>query len=152
MSKKHKLGKQRREAEITVVDEQIKKRFERVRPYVQHVLVCTDSKSKGCKKGGPAVLKAFQAAIKARGLQRHVIVSAISHIGGCKSGPNVIVYPDGVWYGLVEPEDVTEVVDRHLAGGELVTRLLRGSRVGGPCDGCTLVRPPTEPQLTAVPA
>ncbi len=117
-------------------------RFGTVRPYVQHVLVCTDSKSKECKKGGPAILKAFQAAIKARKLHRQVIVSEIGHVGGCKLGPNVIVYPDGVWYGLVGAEDVAEIVDRHLIGGEVVMRLLRGSREGGPCGDCALLNAP----------
>ena len=37
-----------------------------VRRYVQHILICTDSKSKQCKRGGPEVRKAFDKAIKAR--------------------------------------------------------------------------------------
>jgi (2Fe-2S) ferredoxin len=125
-------------------------RFRTVRRYVQHVLICTDSKSKSCKQSGPAVLKAFQSAIKVRKLQGQVIVSAVSHLGGCKLGPNVIIYPDGVWYGLVDPRDVDEIIDSHLIGGAIVKRLARGSRVGGPCDGCTLARREAVPMLEAV--
>lgn len=117
-----------------------------VRPYLQHVLVCTDDKSKACRKGGPGVLKAFQAAIKARRLHREVLVTAINHVGGCGLGPNVIVYPDGVWYGLVEIEDVDEIVERHLIGGEAVTRLIRGTRANSPCGGCALLSAPPEPE------
>lgn len=112
-----------------------------VRAYVQHILVCTDSKSKACKKGGPAILKAFQAAIKARKLHRQIIVSEIGHVGGCSLGPNVIVYPDGVWYGTVTEADVEEIIEQHLLGGVVVTRLLRGARQDDPCHGCALVSP-----------
>ena len=41
----------------------------------------------------------------------------------CEHGPNVVVYPDGVWYGGVTEADVDEIVDRHLVGGEPVARL-----------------------------
>lgn len=112
-----------------------------VRPYVQHVLICTDSKSKQCKKGGPEVLKAFQQALKERKLGRHVMVSEIGHVGGCGLGPNVIVYPEGVWYGRVTPEDVDEIIDEHLREGRVVQRLLRGQRQDDPCGGCLLMKP-----------
>ena len=112
-----------------------------VRPYIQHVLVCTDSKSKECKKGGPDVLKAFQQAIKQRKLGRQVIVSEINHIGGCSLGPNVIVYPEGVWYGRVTPDDAEQIVVEHLLEGRVVQRLLRGQRQDDPCGSCILTKP-----------
>ena len=112
-----------------------------VRRYEQHVLICTDGKSKQCKRGGPAVRKAFEQAIKARKLGRQVLVSEIGHVGGCKLGPNVLVYPEGVWYGGVEPRDVDEIIEQHILGGHLVERLLRGQRHDDPCGGCVLAKP-----------
>ncbi len=112
-----------------------------VRPYVQHILICTDSKSKQCKKGGPHILKAFQKGIKDRKLGRQVMVSQIGHIGGCSLGPNVIVYPEGVWYGRVRPEDVDEIIEEHMLKGRLVQRLLRGQRTDDPCGNCILAKP-----------
>lgn len=112
-----------------------------VRKYVQHILVCTDSKSKECKKGGPEVVKAFEKAIKSRKLGRQVMVSEVGHVGGCGLGPNVIVYPEGVWYGRVEPEDVDEIIEEHILEGRVVERLLRGQRQDDPCGGCILAKP-----------
>lgn len=112
-----------------------------VRKYVQHILVCTDSKSKECKKGGPEVRKAFEKAIKSRKLGRQVMVSEVGHVGGCGLGPNVIVYPEGVWYGRVEPEDVDEIIEEHILEGRVVQRLLRGQRQDDPCGGCILAKP-----------
>jgi (2Fe-2S) ferredoxin len=112
-----------------------------VRAYVQHILVCTDSKSKPCKKGGPEVLEAFEKAIKARRLGKQVMVTEIGHVGGCSLGPNVIVYPEGVWYGRVDPDDVDEIIEEHILEGRVVQRLLRGQRMDDPCGGCILAKP-----------
>ena len=149
MGKKEKTSK-KQQAQCQEAQKPLSKRLQgTVRPYLQHVLVCTDSKSKGCKKGGPALLKAFQTAIKTRRLHRQVIVTAIGHVGGCGLGPNVIVYPDGVWYGLVQTEDVEEIVDGHLGGGAVVTRLVRGTRENSPCSGCALLAPDLDAELMA---
>ena len=147
MGKKDKAAKKDRVRANEATPTPTKRLHGTVRPYLQHVLVCTDDKSKACRKGGPAVLKAFQAAIKARRLHREVLVTAINHVGGCGLGPNVIVYPDGVWYGLVDAEDVEEIVERHLIGGEVLTRLVRGTRADNPCGGCALVSAPLEPEI-----
>ena len=32
-----------------------------------------------------------------------------------EEGPVVFIYPDDVWYTRVKPEDVPEIVERHLA-------------------------------------
>ena len=33
------------------------------------------------------------------------------------------MYPEGVWYGGVKPEDVAEILDEHLVNGRPVERL-----------------------------
>ncbi|MCL2821803.1 MAG: 4Fe-4S binding protein, partial [Firmicutes bacterium] len=43
--------------------------------------------------------------------------------GLCAKGPIVIIYPEGTFYQHVFPKDVTEIVDSHLVGGKVVTRL-----------------------------
>lgn len=144
--KAEKKGKQAKQAgvvessqpRLTGTDRKLKNT---VRKYVQHILVCTDSKSKECKKGGPDVLKAFEKAIKARKLGRQVMVTEVGHVGGCGLGPNVIVYPEGVWYGRVSPADVDEIIAEHILEGRVVQRLLRGQRMDDPCGGCILAKP-----------
>ncbi len=148
MGKKEKQAKKARKEQATVasrptmlVEGSAKKLKNTVRKYVQHILVCTDSKSKECKKGGPDVLKAFEKALKARKLGRQVMVTEVGHVGGCGLGPNVIVYPEGVWYGRVTPADVDEIINEHILEGRVVTRLLRGQRQDDPCGGCILAKP-----------
>jgi len=35
----------------------------------------------------------------------------------------VVVYPEGVWYGRVKPEDVDEIIESHILGDKPVERL-----------------------------
>jgi len=41
----------------------------------------------------------------------------------CADGPVLVVYPEGVWYTLVDAEDVEEVIQSHLIQGRPVERL-----------------------------
>jgi len=35
----------------------------------------------------------------------------------------VVVYPENVWYGQVSPDDVEEIMEQHIEGGQVVSRL-----------------------------
>ena len=59
---------------------------------------------------------------------RDVRVDSVDCLGLCKHGPNAVVYPGGVWYLGLRGEDVPEIVERHLEGGEPVERLAAGFR------------------------
>ena len=48
----------------------------------------------------------------------------------CAGGPVAVVYPEGVWYTYVDASDIDEIVDSHLIGGEVVTRLLLPPDIG----------------------
>ena len=62
--------------------------------------------------------------VLARGLAGDVAVTTSGCLGPCFEGPNVVVYPEGVWYAGVAVEDVDDIVE-HLAGGPAVDRLRR---------------------------
>ncbi len=93
-----------------------------------HVLVCGGGDCK--KRGSKGVRRALKEELRAVGMNGEVRIDSVACLGLCKHGPNVVVYPGGSWYlGLAE-EDVPEVVERHLKGGEPVERLAAGFR---PC-------------------
>ena len=41
----------------------------------------------------------------------------------CELGPVVVVYPRETWYTYVDEEDLEEILQKHLIGGEEVERL-----------------------------
>lgn len=99
-------------------------------PLQRQVLVCT---SKSCTaNGSEAVLEAFKQQLSDRHLlynkhDREAPIQCIhcGSVGFCAIGPAVLVYPDGVWYAHVHPEDVPEIIQSHFVDGQPVERLVR---------------------------
>ncbi|HUP20483.1 MAG TPA: sucrase/ferredoxin-like family protein [Gemmatimonadota bacterium] len=91
------------------------------------VFVCVhEERDPRCGECGPPVLEALARELESAGLD-DVRVRATSHVGGHKYAGNVIVYPEGVWYGYVRPSDAPRLVREHLAGGAVLEDLYRGS-------------------------
>ena len=70
------------------------------------------------------MIEKLQSALMEGGLIDRVRVNGCTCLGPCDDGPNLVVYPEGVFYARVTPEDVDELVEKHLVGGEPVERLL----------------------------
>jgi (2Fe-2S) ferredoxin len=100
-----------------------------VKPFEKHVFVCTnrrppgDPKGSCADKGADEVRERFRDLLSARGLKGKVRANAAGCLDVCAQGCTVVVYPDTVWYGRVKPEDVEEIVEQHIVGGEPVARL-----------------------------
>jgi (2Fe-2S) ferredoxin len=100
-----------------------------------HFFVCTNTRPEGhplpsCgQRGGADVFTAFQQELARRSWPPGVKVTATGCLTPCQCGPNVVVYPEGTWYGSVQPSDVAEVVAAHLEQGTRVERLLLPSGV-----------------------
>ena len=98
----------------------------------RHIFVCTSSRPNGQQKGfchtkdGVSVLGKFIEELEERGLSGEVMVSNTGCFGLCEQGPIVVVYPDNVWYGSVTPDDVEAIMEEHIEGGEIVSRLQIG--------------------------
>jgi (2Fe-2S) ferredoxin len=96
----------------------------------RHVLVCTNTRPPGnakgsCgEKGSEALHYALKDMIRERGLGDRVIVSRTSCLKHCSRGITLAVHPDNVWYAGVRPEDLGEICDSHLDGGQPVERLI----------------------------
>lgn len=100
-------------------------------PFFQrHVFVCTNERAPdhprgSCKlKGSPEVRDALKAELKKRGIAKVIRANNAGCLDQCEQGVTMVVYPEQVWYGHVTLADVPEIVEKHLIGGEIVTRLL----------------------------
>lgn len=93
-----------------------------------HLFACEQQKPEGvpgcAARGAARTLDALRKEIAARGLTDEVQITSCGSIGLCERGPNLIVYPDGVWYSGVQPEDAAEIVESHLQHGRPVARLV----------------------------
>lgn len=92
------------------------------RPLAKHVLVCGNV---DCADGGSIPLIAtLRRLLKDAGRGQDIRVTKTSCMGRCGEGPTVAVYPDGIWYRGVKEADAKELVDEHLLGDRLVSRLV----------------------------
>lgn len=90
-------------------------------PYLCHIFVCTndrEGKRKSCADGkSPLVRKALKEEVADRGWKKYVRVSQSGCLGLCAKGPNVILYPQKVWFSEVSQDDVGEIL---LKVGEIL--------------------------------
>ncbi len=102
-------------------------------PFRYHVYACQQEKPGNAPccaaRGSAAVLEALRREIAAQGLMNDVQVTTCGSLGMCERGPNLVVYPDGVWYSGVQAADVPELVREHLAHGRPVERLVNRDAV-----------------------
>ena len=104
--------------------------------YARHIFFCLNQRAAGeacCADHAPQ--KAFdhcKQRVKALGLNGpgRVRVNKAGCLDRCAGGPVAVVYPEGIWYTYVDEQDIDEIVDAHLVGGQVVERLLLAPDVG----------------------
>ncbi|MFZ6018781.1 MAG: NADH-quinone oxidoreductase subunit NuoF, partial [Chloroflexota bacterium] len=74
------------------------------------------------QKGAHELVDALQDELVATGLIDEVQVLETSRIGGCSLGPEMMVYPEGVHYVGVTPDDVPYLVEEHFLKGRVVNK------------------------------
>ena len=90
--------------------------------YRAHVLVCCGT---GCTSSNSAkIMDRFSDLLPKNGLDKEVKVVKTGCFGLCAEGPVVVIYPEGVMYYRVTPEDVSEIIAEHLLKGRYVQRLM----------------------------
>jgi (2Fe-2S) ferredoxin/ubiquinone/menaquinone biosynthesis C-methylase UbiE len=82
------------------------------------------------------MIAALRREIIAQGLANVVQITTCGSLGLCERGPNMVVYPEGVWYSGVRAEDVREIVDSHFRQGRPVSRLVNTDRAALATEVC----------------
>ncbi len=87
-----------------------------------HILVCGGT---GCSSShSEEILENLKKELAYHDLDQEVKVVQTGCFGLCEMGPIMIVYPEGVFYSKVKPDDVKEIVEEHVLKGRIVKRLL----------------------------
>ena len=100
--------------------------------FTHHIFVCCNQRStdhpRGCcnADGSDRLRNLFKAEVKKRGLDPLVRANKAGCLDQCELGPTVVIYPQAVWYGNVQPEDVARIIDETIIQG----RVLEDLRIG----------------------
>lgn len=102
-----------------------------------HVFVCTNTRPVdhprgSCARKGSEDLRAYMKdKAKAMGL-KGVRVNAAGCLDRCELGPNLVIYPEGVWYHFDTKADIDEILTEHMQKGGRVARLMLKPEDGPP--------------------
>jgi (2Fe-2S) ferredoxin len=99
-------------------------------PRRKRIFVCVQNRPVGDPRGschsrsGGLVYRAFFEELRKSNVSSDYQLTGTGCLGPCALGASVLVYPDDVLYGRVTPDDVAEIVARHLVAGSPVARLV----------------------------
>ena len=115
-----------------------------------HVFVCTSGGT--CPHQGAVAVHAYlKDAVAKAGLKGKVRVNNSGCLDQCGHGPNLVIYPENVWYSHVTREEAEIIFTEDVLGGKPVQRLrhhpptpgghkLTRNKDGKPVERCTLCR------------
>jgi len=100
--------------------------------FKRHIFFCTndrgaDAERPSCNQCGSAALREYaKGRVKKMGLsgKGKVRVNTSGCLDRCEEGPVCVVYPEATWYTYIDEQDIDEIIENHLVGGEVVKRLL----------------------------
>jgi (2Fe-2S) ferredoxin len=102
--------------------------------YDRHIFMCNNVRPeghpRGCcmaraeEAGGFDKLRGYaRAKAQQMGIQ-NVRFNAAGCLDRCEYGPNMVIYPEGVWYTFKSQADIDEILETHLKNGGRVERLM----------------------------
>ncbi|MFM7218094.1 MAG: (2Fe-2S) ferredoxin domain-containing protein [Bacteroidota bacterium] len=97
--------------------------------FQKHVFVCTNqrvgSDRPSCGEAcGLELVKQLKGLLKERGLAGKIRAQRAGCLDACEHGPAMVVYPEGVFYGGVNAENLVRIADEHLVAGRPVDELM----------------------------
>lgn len=88
----------------------------------RHIVLCGGT---GCLSShSTESMEKFERILEERGLSEKATVNQVGCFGFCSQGPFVKIFPEDTLYRLVKLEDVEEIIEKDIVGGEVVERLL----------------------------
>jgi NADH:ubiquinone oxidoreductase subunit F (NADH-binding)/(2Fe-2S) ferredoxin/Pyruvate/2-oxoacid:ferredoxin oxidoreductase delta subunit len=78
----------------------------------------------GQASGSLQIIEAVKRELEKRALKKTVAVKVTGCHGFCQLEPNLIVYPDSIFYRNLKPEDIPQIIDKTILGDEIIPSLL----------------------------
>ena len=102
--------------------------------YKSHIFFCNNQRAEGHPRGScNARAAALGGVEKLRGYAREkarqlgiegIRCNGAGCLDRCELGPNLVIYPEGVWYRYENTADIDEILETHVKNGGRVERLM----------------------------
>ncbi len=90
-----------------------------MKQYKKHILVC-ELGSHCAAKGADGMRDLLKEIVTERGLEGQVKLGGAGCLGACDFGPNLVIYPDGIWYFGVQQADLARIIDETVIRGRII--------------------------------
>ncbi len=84
-------------------------------PY--HLFLCTGTTCS--QQGAEESLQQLRERLFEKNLKQ-VRLTLCRCLGQCGNGPNMVIYPEGTWYGKMTEETIDQLVSQHLISGKVL--------------------------------
>lgn len=85
--------------------------------YQKHIFVCTNLRDEGdsCGARGSAEMREYlKAKVKAAGIDKKIRIYKSGCQGNCDVGPNILIFPENIWYKGVHTSDLDFILNQHV--------------------------------------
>jgi len=86
-------------------------------PYKRIIFVCINQRLEGeacCSSAGQKIREELKAYAKERSLKGIIRVSASQCMDKCEIGPNIMIFPENIWYHNASVDDITEIKREYI--------------------------------------
>ncbi|MCP2604827.1 NADH-quinone oxidoreductase subunit NuoF [Candidatus Aminicenantes bacterium AH-873-B07] len=90
----------------------------------QKTTITISSGTCGLARGSNHIIKAFQEELKKQRIEDKVELKITGCHGFCEVEPNIVIFPDEIFYQKLEPKDVKEIISETILGHKIIDRLL----------------------------
>ncbi|MEE9567972.1 MAG: (2Fe-2S) ferredoxin domain-containing protein [Candidatus Binatia bacterium] len=92
--------------------------IKRPQPYVRQIFMCNNNRhgeSPSCgHNGSEEMVEELKKVAKERNLKGKLRVAKSGCLDLCAFGPNLMIWPEGIWYMKVTKTDIPEIIDTYL--------------------------------------
>lgn len=78
----------------------------------------------GQARGSEKIVQAFQKEIERQKIQDKVKIRATGCHGFCEVEPNIIIYPEGIFYQKLRPKDVKQIISQTILNKKIIDEFL----------------------------
>ncbi len=89
---------------------------------VTHVVISNGTC--GQARGSEKIVQAFQKEIEGQKIQDKVKIRATGCHGFCEVEPNIIIYPEGIFYQKLRPKDVKQIISQTILNKKIIDEFL----------------------------